>query len=411
MLAYWEYKMASLLNKKNFGRRTKIPMLHNHASDSISKIANPIINNSRTPNLLKKIISQKTGVAILALTIFGAFGTLIVKAGDDAGVYDFIKSQSKSGNSARRTSALPPIFVPSPSSYSRQSQSHQSLGYARSNDYDYAPRKMGGDYLRNDYHPRSLKADHSKTKYSNRIAKKAGYKLDNNNDDYIKSMVARSNQPVAYCVRLCDGFYFPVGTGNDNFDKHESACNSVCPSAQTRVYVAQNGSDDIGKASHRGQTYAKLGSAFSYRQQRTKTCSCNATSSTGGLGMFSPLPENDTTLNRGDVVMTDAGFKAFAGGKNFPHRGTEFVPATWMKSLTASERDSLMNMANGGRRLSPSEKRKAKQKTVEQKIIAVKTASYQSNSLTAPDYAPVEASNSKFVRNVAPFISGAITPR
>jgi Protein of unknown function (DUF2865) len=390
--------MAISLKLNTFGRRSIAPMLQKEtlASSPVSVLSQL--------KLKKLWLSRKAALCIIAATsIFGAFGTLVVKAGDDAGVYDFIKSQSKSGTSARRSADLPPIFVPSNQYYSRQNSSRQAIGYARSNDYDYAPRKIGGDYLRNDYHPRSLKADRSK-KSNNSLS----HKSEKNNDT---ALSARVSQPVAYCVRLCDGFYFPVGTGYDNFDKHESACNSVCPSAQTRVYVAQNGSDDIGKASHRGQTYAKLGSAFSYRQQRIKTCSCNATSSTGGLGMFSPLPENDTTLNRGDVVMTDAGFKAFAGGKNFPHRGTEFVPATWMKSLTARERDNLMNMANGGRRLSPSEKRKAKQKTAEQKIIAVKTANYQSNSLIAPDYAPVEASNSKFVRNVAPFISVAITHR
>jgi hypothetical protein len=406
--------MASLLNKKNFGRRTKIPMPHKHASGSLFESANTLSDNSTARNFFKNFISQRAGVAILALTIFGAFGTLIVKAGDDAGVYDFIKSQSKSDNSARRTSSLPPIFVPSTQYYSRQNSPRQAIGYARSNDYDYAPRKMGGDYMRNDYHPRSLKADNSKAKYSSKTIKnkKLSRKTDHNTDSNVDTtMVARVSQPVAYCVRLCDGFYFPVGTGNDNFDKHESACNSVCPSAQTRVYVAPTGSDDIGKASHRGQTYAKLASAFSYRQQRTKTCSCNATSSTGGLGMFSPAPENDTTLNRGDVVMTNAGFKAFAGGKNFPHRGSEFVPATWMKSLSAIERDKLVNMANGGRRLSPSDKRSRKQKMADKKLSPVKTANYQSNGLTAVDYAPVEASERKFIRNVAPLVSGAITPR
>jgi Protein of unknown function (DUF2865) len=396
-ISVWEHKMASLQNKKNFGRRATIPMPQNNVLDSIVPTA-PL----NTRRFLKKIFSRKSGLAIVAATtIFGAFGALVVKAGDDSGVYEFIKSQSKSGHATQRAATLPPIFVPSSQYDSRQSSNRQAIGYARSNDYDYAPRKMGGDYMRNDYHPRSLKADNSKAKLSS--------KSDKNNFDAIAS--GRDSQPVAYCVRLCDGFYFPVGTGNDNFDKHESACNSVCPSAQTRVYVAPTGSDDIGKASHRGQTYAKLSSAFSYRQQRTKTCSCNSASSTGGLGMFSPSPENDTTLNHGDVVMTDAGFKAFAGGTNFPHRGTEFVPATWMKSLTAGERDKLINMANGGRRSLTTEKRSRKQKVAEQKLIAVKTANYQPNSLISVDYAPIEASKSKFIRNVAPFLSGAITPR
>jgi hypothetical protein len=397
--------MASLLNKKNFGRRTTIPMPQNNVSDSVVLIA-----TQNTRRFLKNIISRKSGLAIIAATtIFGAFGALVVKAGDDSGVYEFIKSQSKSGHATQRAATLPPIFVPSAQYYSRQSSNRQAIGYARSNDYDYAPRKMGGDYLRNDYHPRTSKADNSKDRHS--VASKKTSNKSNKNDGNSHSLTAGLSQPVAYCVRLCDGFYFPVGTGNDNFDKHESACNSVCPSAQTRVYVAPTGSDDIAKASHRGQTYAKLASAFSYRQQRTKTCSCNATSSTGGLGMFSPALENDTTLNRGDVVMTDAGFKAFAGGKNFPHRGSEFVPATWMKSLTAGERDTLVNMANGGRRLSPSDKRSRKQKMADKKLSPVKTANYQSNGLTAVDYAPVEASERKFIRNVAPLVSGAITPR
>ncbi len=382
--------------KTTFGKRTLVPM--------------PPLGSTQPKNksAFQKIVRshRKIMVTIAATTIFGSFGALVVKAGDDAGVYDFIKSQSGSRSSAQSGSRLPPIFVPD-TTYQRK-----ALGYAPSYDYGYASRKSAPNY------PRSNMLENTKNKtvdggdYSLKYGTKTSKKLASKNyHESFKhySTAARISQPTAYCVRMCDGYYFPVGAGSDNFDKHEAACNSVCPSAQTRVYVASSDTDDIGKASHRGQTYAKLGTAFSYRQQRNKTCSCNAASSTGGLGMFSPTYVNDTTLSHGDVVVTNIGIKAFKGGGNFPHRTNEFIAASNSKSLTLRELATLSNLTDGGRRMTDLERRedrRAKHKMRKEKALALKTAKNEAaelpKTITASDF--IVASSA--IRNVAPNVSG-----
>ncbi len=379
-------------SKKTFGKRTKTPLPPTIA-DTL-EIAAPV---------KKTLLYRQKALAIAAATaIFGSFGALVVKAGDDAGVYDFIKSQSGSSGSAAKTSRLPPIFVP------EAAHSRRVLGYAPSYDYNFAPKKTDYTYSRSNLLESRKNKSVNKNDYSSdyhRAVAKTKYKLSTS-----QTNIARTSQPTAYCVRMCDGYYFPVGTGYDNFDKHEAACNSVCPSAQTRVYVASNGTDDIGKASHRGQVYAKLGTAFSYRQQRSKTCSCNAASSAGGLGMFSPTYENDTTLSRGDVIVTNIGLKAFKGGESFPHRTNEFVAASSAKSLTSSERLSLSRLTDGGRRMSASqrrEERRARWQTRQQKALAQKTASYETVNVPNMATASILVVASGSVRNVAPYTSGS----
>ncbi len=346
-----------------------------------------------TPKSSSFSLSQlrKNGIAIVsASVIFGSFGALVAKAGDDSGVYDFIKSQSSSRSSAHRSSGLPPIFVPQPR-YSRQ-----SVSYAPSSNYDYAPRRFLPDYDMPNRHAlkKQLRAEKRRyldeRKYSNNV-------IVAHNVSNVESQTRRIAQPIAYCVRLCDGYYFPIGTGSDNFDKHEASCNSMCPSSQTRVYVAPTGSDEIGKASHRGQTYAHLGTAYNYRQKHDKICSCNPASPAGGLGMFSPKPEEDVTLHRGDVVMTDAGFKSYAGGSaHYPHLQNEFISSGRSKALSSREQRYLTQLATGGRHYKFMTKELRKQK-----LLALKSASYQTNDLVKADYIPVEQGR---VRNVAPYL-------
>ncbi len=388
------------LSKTTFGKRTKTPLP--------PMVADALKNSAP---IKKTLLFRQKALAIVAATaIFGSFGALVVKAGDDSGVYDFIRSQSGSRGSAQKTGRLPPIFVPD-AVYSRR-----ALGYAPSYDYSYTPRKSDYTYPRSNLLERRKNKSVDKNDYFSDYRRSASKNTREPSTE--QTSIARVSQPTAYCVRMCDGYYFPVGTGYDNFDKHEAACNSVCPSAQTRVYVAPSGSDDIGKASHRGQAYAKLGTAFSYRQQRSKTCSCNAASPAGGLGMFSPTYENDTTLTRGDVVVTNIGLKAFTGGGHFPHRTNEFIAASSAKSLTSKERATLSNLTDGGRRMSASERREdsrarrlARKLERRQKALALKTANASQMEIPKAVQTPAILMASGSIRNVAPNVSGTVIAR
>ena len=73
------------------------------------------------------------------------------------------------------------------------------------------------------------------------------------------------------CVRLSDGYYFPISfsTTPNHFANDERSCMNKCPGSEVALYYhampSQNSEEMI---SYRGKNpYAKLPSAFSYRQK------------------------------------------------------------------------------------------------------------------------------------------------
>ncbi len=80
------------------------------------------------------------------------------------------------------------------------------------------------------------------------------------------------------CVRLCDGFYFPISysTLQSNFHEDEAKCHQKCASP-AELYVYRNPGEDVEQAvSLNGQPYKDLPNAFRNRKQYIKGCSCNA---------------------------------------------------------------------------------------------------------------------------------------
>lgn len=78
------------------------------------------------------------------------------------------------------------------------------------------------------------------------------------------------------CVRLCDGYYFPVSfsTTRDRFAKDEQACQSRC-SSDSRLYYYRNSNGSPETMVDRGgRAYADLRTAFLYRTSYSKSCQC-----------------------------------------------------------------------------------------------------------------------------------------
>jgi hypothetical protein len=79
------------------------------------------------------------------------------------------------------------------------------------------------------------------------------------------------------CVRLCDGYYFPVSfsTLPNHFQRDAEACQSKC-AAPAELYYHQNpgGSVDQMVALNSQEPYTKLKSAFRYRKELVQGCSC-----------------------------------------------------------------------------------------------------------------------------------------
>jgi len=152
--------------------------------------------------------------------------------------------------------------------------------------------------------------------------------------------------PRAYCVRTCDGFFFPMGpaTSGAARDAQQASCNAMCPGAETVLYsVARQGSiEDAANA--RGQPYGALRTAFRFRQGVDRACSCQA-NATQGLARL-PIT-HDPTLRPGDVVVTEEGARVFRGGARFPYRAQDFVAARAYGRLPADLRRRVEEIEAG----------------------------------------------------------------
>ncbi|MDQ8727043.1 DUF2865 domain-containing protein [Bradyrhizobium sp. LHD-71] len=104
---------------------------------------------------------------------------------------------------------------------------------------------------------------------------------------------------TAYCVRSCDGRYFPVSASSEQ--SHAAACSSLCPAGDTRVFY---GGSIARATSEDGKPYSSLPNAFKYREQLVSGCTCNGKDSTG---LASIGVDEDKTLRRGDIVAGESG--------------------------------------------------------------------------------------------------------
>lgn len=144
---------------------------------------------------------------------------------------------------------------------------------------------------------------------------------------------------VAYCVRLCDGRYFPLPTdaGAPSMTPAK-LCSAMCPSAKTRIF---SGSEIDHASDERGRSYPKLENAFLYRERLVADCTCTGRDPTG-VARIDPLA--DPTLRPGDIVVTADGPVVFKGDRKTPHRTSDFVPADEHKGTPKSLRNELSDM-------------------------------------------------------------------
>lgn len=81
------------------------------------------------------------------------------------------------------------------------------------------------------------------------------------------------------CVRLCDGFYFPISfsTSSSRFKDDEARCRDTC-SAPAELYVYRNPGESVDQmvSPATGRRYTDLPSAFRNRKQYIRGCSCKA---------------------------------------------------------------------------------------------------------------------------------------
>jgi hypothetical protein len=142
-----------------------------------------------------------------------------------------------------------------------------------------------------------------------------------------------------FCVRTCDGHYFPVPrAGSGPQVAPAKMCNALCPAAQTKVF---NGSDIKYAAAQDGTRYSDLPTAFVYRDKIVQGCSCTG-NGPGGLAQIDI--ESDPTLRPGDIVIGADGPKAFKGAAAFPYKSADFTPVDNYARLSADMRRQLSSL-------------------------------------------------------------------
>ncbi|MBS0530404.1 MAG: DUF2865 domain-containing protein [Proteobacteria bacterium] len=98
----------------------------------------------------------------------------------------------------------------------------------------------------------------------------------------------------AFCVRTCDGRYFPVQAGNG--ESRAASCNSFCPASETKVFY---GSSIDHASSEVGKQYSELPNAFKYRSEIVPGCTCNGKNQ---FGLAKVDIRDDSTIRKGDLV-------------------------------------------------------------------------------------------------------------
>ena len=139
-----------------------------------------------------------------------------------------------------------------------------------------------------------------------------------------------------YCVRLCDGRFFPLsGPAASSTAAATRMCSAMCPASKTAIY---RGGKIDDAAANNGDRYADLANAFVYREKLVADCTCNGKDA---LGLAPVDVASDPTLRPGDVVATAAGLKVFKGSKGETHKTADFTPIGNTATISADVRRKL----------------------------------------------------------------------
>jgi hypothetical protein len=139
----------------------------------------------------------------------------------------------------------------------------------------------------------------------------------------------------AFCVRSCDGRYFPLARSNAS---PAQMCQAFCPASPTKVFY---GSNIDSASSTTGERYADSENAFAFRKALRADCTCNGRDSAGLAPVDLTL---DTSLRSGDVIATTDGLVAYSGVRLGTGQTAEFTPVASFPGLTADVRARLGEM-------------------------------------------------------------------
>jgi hypothetical protein len=113
------------------------------------------------------------------------------------------------------------------------------------------------------------------------------------------------------CVRTCDGYYYPISfaTTSARFGEDEQTCRATCPASEVALYSHRTNEDVRQATAINGRLYTELPNAFKYRTHYDQTCSCRKVGQSWADALGGT---KDTTVERGDIVVTDEKAKALS---------------------------------------------------------------------------------------------------
>ena len=148
-------------------------------------------------------------------------------------------------------------------------------------------------------------------------------------------MAVAGGSGPAFCVRSCDGKYFPLMRG---IASPAQMCQAFCPASTTKIYF---GSSIDSAASQAGERYADSENAFAFRKALRGDCTCNGREPVGLAPVDLSL---DSSLKAGDVIATTDGLVAYTGVRVGNDQAPEFTPVASYPGLTAQVRARLGEM-------------------------------------------------------------------
>lgn len=147
-----------------------------------------------------------------------------------------------------------------------------------------------------------------------------------------------------FCVRTCDGYFFPVGPILRGADHHAQAgaCAAMCPGAEVQLYSSRSGAIEDARGAG-GRLYTASLTAFRHRGELVAGCSCQ-----GGVtrGLASLPIGRDHTLRAGDAIVTATGVRLMRTGARFPYRPRDFVTVSAYGRLPTDLRRRVREIDN-----------------------------------------------------------------
>ncbi|HTC98508.1 MAG TPA: DUF2865 domain-containing protein [Bradyrhizobium sp.] len=159
--------------------------------------------------------------------------------------------------------------------------------------------------------------------------------FNNNPAQAPQPRAAVANSGPSFCVRTCDGRYFPLMRAAAS---PVQMCQSFCPASATKVYF---GSNIDGATTASGERYADSENAYAYRKALRVDCTCNGRDPAG----LAPVDLTmDSSLRPGDVIATTDGLVAYSGVRVGNDQTAEFTPVSSYPGLTPEVRARLGEM-------------------------------------------------------------------